>query len=168
MAYQSLNTGLQVDKTKDFAYDPTIFKLKSNSDTAMPQAIGAGDVNTYVDVVFVNIDFDVEGDLSYDGQVVTYNGTVPMEMTMNLSCSVESTQPSTIIHIGQAQDGVIDPGSESSCKVETITALQSLNVASSFIMQPSDTLNLMVKSDKAATIGIFHIQVVLKQIKVAV
>lgn len=168
MAYESNNTGTEMDKTKEFAYDPTIFKLKSNSDLAMPQTILVGDIDTYVDVVFANIDFDVEGLLTYDGQVVTYIGTVPMEMTMNLSCSVESNQPATIIHIAQAQDGIIDPGSESSAKCETITAIQSLNVATTFIMQPNDTLNLMIKADKASTIGIFHIQVVLKQIKVAV
>jgi hypothetical protein len=168
MSYQSLNTGLQIDKTKDFAYDPTLFKLKSNSDVAMPQTIAAEDIDTYVDVVFANIDFVVEGDLSYDGSVVTYNGIVPMDMTMNLSCSVDSSNPGTIIHIAQAQDAVIDPGSESSAKCETITAIQSLNVATTFTMQPDDTLNLMVKADKAATLGIYHIQVVLKQIKVAV
>jgi hypothetical protein len=163
--YQSLNTGLQMDKTKEFAFDPTIFKLKSNSEVPMDQTVGL--INTYQDVVFANIDFLVEGDLTYDGQLVTYTGTVPMDMTMNLSCSVDSTQPSTIIHIAQAQDGIIDPGSESSCKVETITALQSLNVASFFTMQPGDTLNLKFKSDKTGTVGIYHIQVVLKQIRVA-
>lgn len=168
MAYESNNTGLQIDKTKEFAYDPTIFKLKSISDLPMDQTIIVGDVDDYIDVVFSNIEFEVKGDLSYDGQVVTYNGLTPMEMTMNLSCSVDTTVPNTLVHIGQAQDGVIDPGSESSCKLETITGLQSLNVASYFMMQPGDTLNLQLKSDKAATVGIYHIQVVLKQIKVAV
>ena len=166
--YNSNYTGKQFDKTKEFAYDPTIFKLKSNADLPMNQIIAVGDIDNYVDVVFSNIDFYVEGDLSYDGQVVTYNGTVPMDMTMNLSCSVESSATNTIIHIAQAQSEVIDAGSESSCKVESITAIQSLNTASFFTMQPGDTLNLKVKSDKAATIGIYHIQVVLKQIKVAV
>ena len=168
MSYESNNTGIQMDKTKELAYDPTIFKLKSNSELPMDQAIALGDVNDYVDVVFANIDFDVEGLLTYDGQVVTYIGLVAMEMTMNLSCSVDTTVPNTLVHIGQAQDGIIDPGSESSCKLESITGLQSLNVATSFIMQPDDTLNLQLKSDKEATIGIYHIQVVLKQIKVAV
>jgi hypothetical protein len=166
--YNSNNTGSQIDKTKEFAYNPTIFKLKSTAEAAMPQVIAVGDIDDYVDVVFANIDFEVGGDLTYDGDVVTYNGTVPMDMTMNLSCTVGSSQPTTIIHIGQAQTGVVDPGSESSAKCETNTALQSLNVATNFTMQPADTLNLMVKSDKAATVDIYHIQVVLKQIKVAV
>ena len=166
--YNSNNTGLQIDKTKEFAYDPTIFKLKSTAEAAMPQTILVGDKDTYIDVVFANIDFEVGGDLTYDGDLVTYTGSIPMDMTMNLSCSVGSSQPTTIIHIGQAQDGVVDPGSESSAKCETNTALQSLNVATNFTMQPMDTLNLMIKSDKAATVDISHIQVVLKQIKVAV
>lgn len=154
----------QINKSLDFTYDPTIFKLKSNTDTGMTQTITSA--NTYQDVAFSDIDFIVAGDLSYDGNIVTYNGTVPMDMTMNLSCSVASSEPNTIIHVAQSQVGVIDEGSESSCKVETNTAIQSLNTASFFTMQPGDTLNLEVKADKTGTVTIYHIQVVLKQIKV--
>ncbi len=164
--YQSLNTGLQVDKTKDFAYDPTRFDLKATTDTPMPQSIGA--VNTYQDVVFAGIEFNVGGDLTYDGSVVKNVGTLPIKMDMNLACSVTSDTINTIVHIGQAQNGTIDTGAESSAKVESNTGAQSLNIASTFTLQPNDELNLMIKADSLASVGLDHLQVVLKQSKVAV
>lgn len=164
--YQSLNTGSQIDETKEMAYNPTRFDLKAITDTPMNQLISV--IDTYQDVVFVGISFEVGGTLTYDGQVVKNVGTLPIKMDMNLACSITSTVINTVVHIGQSQNGTIDVGAESSAKVESNTGAQSLNIATTFILQPGDELNLQIKADKVATIGIDHLQVVLKQSKVAV
>lgn len=157
-------SGEEMQKVVDLCINPDFFALKSNADVAMVQTIAA--VDTYQDVVFNNVDATTNGDIDYTGGIVTYNGSEPVEMTMNLACSLESSSNNTLIHIGQAQKGTVDAGAESSSECSNLAELQSFNIATKFILQPGDTLNLKIKADKTATISIYHFQVVLKQNKI--
>ena len=164
MSYQSSYTGLQVDAATKYAVDPTIFTLKSNAATPMDQDIA--EVGTYQDVVFTTVDPSVNGDFIYVGGVLTYTGADDMLLSLNISCSVETDIINTTVRIAQQQNDVVDEGAESSAKVESVTGIVSLNLATSFIVSTNDTLNLAITADALATIGIYHMQVVMAQKKI--
>lgn len=154
-----LNKAMKLNVTPDF------FSLKANSETPMTQNIVVA--NTYQDVLFNNVDDDTYGNLNYDGSKVTYLGTEPVELTINMACSLSSNLNNTIIHLGQAQNGVIDTGAVSTSECSLSAQLQSFNIASKFILQPNDTLNLKIKTNKIAVVDITHFQVVIKQNKIS-
>jgi len=151
----------EVAAAAKYAVNPDLFCLKSNLDVPMNQTISV--IDTYQDVIFSNTSLLLNGNFAYDGDKVTYIGLDDIDCTLNMSCSVTSTVINTIVHIGQDKNGVIDPGSETSAKLESNTGTASLNFATHFSLITGDTLNLQIKSDKLATIGIEHFQVVLQQ-----
>lgn len=165
MAYQSDYTGAQADKSHKMNITPDYVSIKTTSGDPMPQTILAS--NTYQDVVFLNVESRVIGNLTYDGAKITYNGTEDVLMTINIACSVSTSTTNTIVHIGQNINlEPVEVGTESSSKCESATAIQSLNVASDFMLSPGDTINLKIEADKICTVNIYHIQAVLKQSKI--
>ena len=164
--YQSLYTGKQVDEGAEYAVNPSLFCLKSNLDAPMNQTIAV--VNTYQDVIFANTDLLLNGNFSYDGDKVTYTGVENIDLELNMSCSVSSTQANTKVYLGQDKNGVVDPGAETSTLLLSTGETNSLNFATHFTMVTNDTLNLKIKADKTATISMEHFQVFLSQKKVTV
>jgi len=157
--------GEDMQKIVNMLKDPNLFVIKSNADTAMVQDIAV--VDTYQDVIFTNVDVVTGGHITYVDGIVTNTSDEVVIMTLNLSCTLESAvQNNVVIHIGQAQNGVIDPGAESSSECSTAAELQSLNIATEFVLQPDDTLNLKIKANKLDDINIYHFQAVLKQLKI--
>lgn len=153
----------QIDGAIKMCIEPTYFIMKATQHDPMVQLIS--ELDTWQDVAFSGVEFEVGGDLEYDGDKVTYVGSTEMLMSMNLACILASDTNNTVVHIGQAQNEVVDDGAVSATKVESTTSLKSLNIASYFRMNNGDTLNLKIMSDKLATLSITHMQVVLKQIK---
>lgn len=156
-------TTSQIQKALDYCIDPTIFTMRQNSDTPSDQVISSADV--YQDIVFTDVDAVTYGDFTYDGDVLTYTGASPILMQMNLACNVSSSVVNTTIHLEQFKNDLDDIGAESSTKCESVDALQTIGFSTPIILQPGDVLDMKIKSDKIATIGIWHFQVVLKQIK---
>ena len=164
--YQSTYTGKQVDQGAKYAVNPDYFLVKSNSDLGMPQTIAVSD--TYQDVVIVNVDNELSGNFTYDGIKLTYTGTEDIQVAVNGACSVDSSIINTIVHIALEKNGVVDAGTESSAKLESNTAIQSVNVASAINLSTGDELNLVVKADKLADITLYHLQFVIRVNKITV
>jgi hypothetical protein len=157
----------EINKVMKMGKEPNFFSLKATSGNPMLQEIAV--VDTYQDVVFTDVVSEIGGDLTYDNDKIVNNGTETVEMAMNLACTLETaTLNNVVIHIGQAQNGVIDEGAVSSSECSTAAELQSLNIATKFTLESGNELNLKIMANKLADINIYHFQVVLKQIKTGV
>lgn len=126
-----------------------------DGDPLIQSSLGA---NEWTPFDFGDADITVNGLFVIDGNVIRYTGEEKILVFLNLSCTVFSGVPNTRVWLAQFKNAILDPGAIADVKLETNTATSVLSLATTFIVEENDYLDLQVKTDKDCNLSVYHLQ----------
>lgn len=156
-------TGKEIDAVAQNIIEPTKFSGRTTSDNGSPHTMNGRD---WVDVVFVDVDFETQGDLQYDNGILTNIGVNTYEMAQDISCSIACNVKNVEITLAQWKSGVEDKGAQNVVNTESNTSKTPFSITAPFVLEPGDTLNLRLYADSASLVTIYHFSANLTVTKV--
>lgn len=163
--YESDKTGKQVDAGATLATNPTMFTIKTTTANPSPHDLI---LNSWEDVVFVDINSTTHGDFEYTNGLLYYRGDDILEMSIQIGTSVFCDTINAEVYLGQWKNGLIDYGAISISKAESNVSIVPFGMLPPFTMEKDDYLNLRISSDKTCHVDLYHMSIEITTKKIYV
>lgn len=168
MAYQSLNTGKQVDLGIDNVVrtsinSPTLFTGVTTTNNPALQELSAG---VWKDVNFVDTTFLAQGDFTYVNGILTYVGEKDRTMKVSIACNLQCDTINSVITLSQWKNGVQSTEASNSNKAESNTSRTPFSISNKFDLTNGDEINLRILSSLASNVNMYNFSVTLETLEI--
>jgi len=162
--YQSSYEGTELDKTIRYTLTPDLFGYNASDDVSDTVVIGTVDTYQVIKPAIAHLDVFMTDEFSYNSTTggITYLGSGELYQLIG-NVSIDYSVVNTIVHFGAAVNGVTI--FESSSKLETATAIQSLGLSAYLNLSENDVVTIEVKANKIGTLEAYHIQGTITEVK---
>lgn len=132
-------------------------------DTADVVTIGAGEIGTFkvLPLVFDNLLLNGFTGITNG---IKYTGLTTKLFEFHGVSSVGASVTNTVVHFRLAINGVTVAASESSVKLESISALNTIAGVILIQLNPDDEIKVYVEADKACTVSAYHTALTLVEV----
>lgn len=147
------------DKVTNRRYAST----QKNVDVADQATFSAGEINTFK---LLPLTFDNLLLKGFTGITngIKYTDSQPRTFEFHGVSTVGSTVVNTVVHFRLAINGVTVAASESSTKLESTTALNSIAGVILIELEQDDEIKVYVEADKACTVSAYHTALTLVEV----
>ena len=136
---------------------------QKNVDTANTVVIGAGEIGTFK-VLPLTFDNLLLNGFTGITNGIKYTGAATRIFEFHGVSTVGASVTNTIVHFRLAINGVTVAASESSTKLESITALNTIAGVILVELNPDDEIKVYVETDKACTVSAYHTALTLVEV----